>query len=113
VSCRSGSRSGEQAIKSDLAALLLVLVEAVLLVVSALIAVPLWRSGWSRKWSYLFFLFWEIWLLFLLDRLYVLVAVPFAWQIGVEVVLFALMAATLILLYRHRRDTDPVDPDVP
>ena len=62
----------------DVVSLLLILVEAALLVVSALIAVPLWRSGWSRKWSYLFFLFWEIWLLILLDRLYVLVGVPFA-----------------------------------
>jgi hypothetical protein len=44
----------------DVVSLLLILVEAALLVVSALIAVPLWRSGWSLKWSYLFFLFWEI-----------------------------------------------------
>lgn len=94
----------------NVASFLFVLIEAALFVVGALLVVPAWRSRRNQKWWYLIILFWQLTWLLVLERLFALVSVPFAWQIGIEGVLFALMITTLVLLYRHRHD---LDIDVP
>jgi hypothetical protein len=97
----------------DVVSLLFVLVAAAALIASGLIMVPVWRSGRNRKWLYMYLTFSAIYWVLILERLFTLVGVPLAWQIGVEGVLLALAVASLVLLYRHRRDPDAPDPEVP
>ncbi len=96
---------------ADVFSLLVMIVLVTLLVVGTLLLVSTWRSKRYRKWFYLNLLFCEIVWVFNLERLFPLLGTPRAWLDGVEVVLFALMVPTLVLLYRHRRDPDPPDPD--
>jgi hypothetical protein len=93
--------------------LLLMLIAAVLSVVGTAITISLRRSEPSRKWFYLLLTFNALGWVIILERLFALVDVPLAWQDGVEGALFALAGASLVLLYRHRHDPDPSDPDVP
>ena len=93
--------------------LILTLVIAVMLVVITLIIVALWRLGCNRKWSYFFLLILEMWWGFILGRLFALVGIPVAWQIGMQGALLALIAATFVLLYRHRHDPDAENPEAP
>ena len=96
----------------DVVSLVLTLVMAAMLVVITLIIVALWRLGHNRKLGYFFLLILEMEWVLIVERLFALVVVPFAWQIGVQGVLLALMVATFVLLYRHRHDPNAEDPEV-